>query len=61
MQSKSRRNKRIMSGRQNPMPRSQKMAKCSLNNPGVFRRKKFVVPVKDTAVAVEYNPQDHLY
>jgi len=60
MQSKARQTKRIMSGRQNPMPNSQKIAKSSLNNPAVFRKKKFVLdPV--TKAAEVYDPSQHLY
>lgn len=42
MQSENRKRRRILRGRQNPMPNSVKLAVCSMNNPAVFRTKKFV-------------------
>ena len=53
--------KRIMSGRQNPMPSSQKTAKSSMNNPAVFRTKKFIANKIQIQEKEEYNPQEHLY
>ena len=61
MQSEKRRMKRIMSGRQNPMPSSQKTAKSSMNNPAVFRTKKFIANKIQIQEKEEYNPQEHLY
>jgi len=61
MQSISRRNKRILSGRQNPMPNSQKVAKCSMNNPAVFRTRKFILDKSVLTFVEPYNPADHLY
>lgn len=60
MQSEKRKLKRIMSGRQNPMPNSQKIAPSSLNNASVFRHKKFTTAKKDVE-ALPYDPSEHLY